>query len=136
MWTLQLLLSINPEHVENILQGTKKYEFRKVRSRHPVDRIVIYSTAPVSMIVGEVEVMDALGGSPEEIWQQTAEHSGISKDFFDTYFRGKSKAIAYRLGEVRKYKRPKHLADVGVTSAPQSFAYLPSPSSIVQSSPY
>jgi predicted transcriptional regulator len=131
----KLLLSINPEHVENILQGTKKYEFRKVGSRRPVDRIVIYSTAPVSMIVGEVEVVDALGGSPAEIWQQTAEHSGISKEFFDSYFKGKSKAIAYRLGEVRKYKRPKHLADVGVSSAPQSFAYLPSCSAVIRSSP-
>ena len=135
-WTLHLLLSINPEHVENILQGTKKYEFRKVGSRHLVDRIVIYSTAPVSMIVGEVEVTDTVGGSPEEVWQQTAEHSGISKEFFDSYFRGRSKAIAYRLGEVHKYARPKPLADVGVTSAPQSFAYLPcNSSSVIRSSP-
>ena len=53
---MKLLLSINPEHVENILRGAKKFEFRKVESRRPVDCIVIYSTAPVSMIVGEVEV--------------------------------------------------------------------------------
>ena len=126
MWTLKLLLSINPEHVENILRGTKKFEFRKVGSRRPVSRIVIYSTAPVSMIVGEVEVTGTVGGSPEEVWQQTAEFSGISKEFFDSYYAGKEKAIAYRLGEVRKYESPKRLADVGVTSAPQSFVYLPS----------
>ena len=126
MWTLKLLLSINPEHVENILRGTKKFEFRKVGSRHPVSRIVIYSTAPVSMIVGEVEVAGTVGGSPEEVWQQTAELSGISKEFFDSYYTGRDKAIAYRLGEVSEYKTPKRLADVGVASAPQSFVYLPS----------
>jgi len=41
-------LSINPEHVENVLRGTKKFELRKVGSRRPVDRIVIYRTAPVA----------------------------------------------------------------------------------------
>jgi predicted transcriptional regulator len=126
MWTLRLLLSINPEHVDNILQGSKKFEFRKVESQRPVDRIVIYSTAPVGMIVGEVEVMETVGGSPEEVWRQTAEFSGISKEFFDRYYRGKEKAIAYRLGEVKRYRSPKRLADVGVSSAPQSFVYLPS----------
>jgi len=79
---------------------------------------VIYSTAPVSMIVGEVEVTGTVGGSPEEVWQQTAELSGISKELFDSYYAGKEKAIAYRLGEVSKYESPKRLADVGVTSAP------------------
>lgn len=66
------------------------------------------------------------GRDPEEVWQQTAELSGISKELFDSYYAGKEKAIAYRLGEVRKYESPKRLADVGVTSAPQSFVYLPS----------
>jgi len=118
-------LPINPEHVENILTGIKKYEFRKVKSRHPVDRIVIYATAPVSMIVGEAEVTATVGGSPEEVWARTADLSGISKEFFDAYFSGKSDAIAYRLGEVTEYERPKHLADIGIASAPQSFVYLP-----------
>ena len=122
---MKLLLSINPEHVDNILRGIKKYEFRKVRSRRLVDRIVIYSTAPVSMIVGEVEVTEILGGSPEEVWARTADLSGISKEFFDAYYRGKGMAFAYRLGEVIRYKRPKHLADMGIASPPQSLAYLP-----------
>lgn len=29
----QMLLSINPEYVESILQGTKLYEYRKFRCR-------------------------------------------------------------------------------------------------------
>jgi predicted transcriptional regulator len=126
MWTLKLLLSINPEHAENILRGTKKFEFRKVGSRRTVSRIVIYSTAPVSMIVGEVEVTGMVGGSPEEVWQQTAKLSGISKEFFDRYYAGRDKAVAYRLGEVNEYESPKRLADFGVASAPQSFIYLSS----------
>lgn len=122
---MRLLLSINPEHVDNIFKGTKKFEFRKVRSRHPVDRIVIYATAPVSMIVGEAEVTDTVGGTPEEVWARTADLSGISKEFFDAYYSGRRAAIAYRLGEVEEYGSPRPLADLGVASAPQSFVYLP-----------
>lgn len=59
-----------------------------------------------------------MGGSPEEVWQRTAELSGISKELFDSYYAGKEKAIAYRLGEVSKYESPKRLADVCVASAP------------------
>lgn len=78
------------------------------------------------MIVGEVEVTETLVGSPEEVWQQTAVLSGISKEFFDSYYAGKKQAVAYRLGEVIEYETPKRLADIGITRAPQSFVYLPS----------
>ena len=122
---MRLLLSINPEHVENILAGNKRYEFRKVASRRTPTRIVIYSTAPVGMVVGEAEVVAVLGGSPAEIWETTAEGSGISKEFFDCYYTGRSKAIAYKLGKVTRYARPKKLADIGVEWPPQSFVYLP-----------
>ena len=39
-----ILLSINPVHVENIMNGTKGYEFRKKACKRPVDKIIIYST--------------------------------------------------------------------------------------------
>ncbi len=39
----QMLLSVNPEHVENILLGKKQYEFRKIRCRPDVDKIIIYA---------------------------------------------------------------------------------------------
>lgn len=123
---MKMLLSINPQHVENILNGTKRYEFRKVRGRHPVSRILIYSTAPVGMIVGEAEVIGTLDGSPDDVWRQTADFSGITKEFFDRYFHGRQKAVAYKLGEVETYVEPKHLGDVGVSSAPQSFVYVAS----------
>lgn len=126
MFALRMLLSINPKHVENILLGTKKYEFRKVESKRPVEKIVIYSTAPVGMVVGEAEVLGTLDGTPEEVWAHTHRHSGITKEFFDSYYEGRNRAIAYELGEVETYERPKRLIDFGVMCAPQSFVYLAS----------
>lgn len=119
-----MLLSINPEHVANILNGEKKYEFRKVRCKEKVDKIIIYSTAPVMRVVGEVDVLDIYEEEPGTLWDITAEHSGISKDFFDEYYKGKKRAVAFKLGKVKKHKTPFTLADFGLNFAPQSFVYL------------
>lgn len=120
----KMLLSINPEHVENIMLGTKRFEFRKVRCRAEIDRIIIYSTAPIQQVVAEAEVKEIYVGSPEEIWKKTSEFAGISKQFFDKYFKGRSKAIAYELGNIIKYDTPKPLSAFGVNNAPQSFVYV------------
>ena len=121
-----MLLSINPQHVENILLGTKKYEFRKVESRRPVEKILIYSTAPVGMVVGEAEVLGTVVGTPDEVWARTHRYSGITREFFDGYYDGRGRAIAYELGEIEAYEHPKRLIDFGVKCAPQSFVYLAS----------
>ena len=55
----KVLMSIKPEFVDAILTGKKKYEYRKVKCKQPIDRIVIYSTSPIMKIVAEVEVIDA-----------------------------------------------------------------------------
>lgn len=120
------LLSINPEHVERILDGTKRFEFRKVRTRREIKSIVIYSTAPVGLVVGEAEVLGVVDGNPDQVWERTAEFSGISREFFDAYYSGRDDAVAYRLGRVKRYRRAKMLSELGVTAAPQSFIYLTS----------
>ena len=51
----KLLMSINPEHVDNILAGTKKFEFRKSKCKEKIDSIIIYSTSPIMRVVAEVE---------------------------------------------------------------------------------
>ena len=120
----KILLSINPEYVEAIFNGSKRYEFRKVRCRKEVDKIIIYSTAPVMKIVGESDVLEILEDKPEAIWKVTANYSGIDKDFFDSYYEGRDRAVAYRLENVKKYREPLELADFGLNFAPQSFIYV------------
>lgn len=120
-----MLLSINPEHVENILQGNKTYEFRKILCKRKVDIIVIYATYPVKLIVGEVEVLDIIEMDKEQLWKLTEKRAGISKDFFDQYYEGRETAVAYKLGKVLKYDIPYSLDKIGVKMAPQSYMYLP-----------
>ena len=120
----QMLLSINPKHVENILLGTKRFEFRKVRCKTEVNKIIIYATAPVMQVVAEAEVTGIIEDDPNRVWSLTAEYAGISKGFYDNYFAGKNKAVAYCIGKVEKYSNPKELSDYGISSAPQSFIYV------------
>lgn len=120
----KMLLSIHPKHVDNILNGKKKFEFRKIRCREEVDKIIIYATSPVMQIVGEADVLEVLEDSPEVIWKMTSQFAGVSKPFYDIYYQGKEKAVAYRLGQVKRYQSPLQLSDFGIRTAPQSFIYV------------
>ena len=48
---MRVLLSIKPEFAEKILNGAKRYEFRKQAFAQPVEAVVLYATKPVGKIV-------------------------------------------------------------------------------------
>ena len=120
----RIVISINPQHVENILSGIKKYEYRKIAAKQDISSIIIYETSPIKRIVAEAEIVEVLMMPPEELWQQTKDYSGITKHFFDKYFAGREVAYAYKLGEIKVYAQPKSLMDYGIKAAPQSFVYI------------
>lgn len=120
----KILISINPEHVENIINGTKKYEYRRVVAKQDISSIIIYETFPIKRIVAEAEIEDVLMLSKEELWDVTKDKSGISKEFYDEYFKEKEIAYAYKLGKVTVYEEPKLLSEYNIKCAPQSFVYL------------
>lgn len=120
----KILISINPEHVQNIINGTKKYEYRKIAARQDISSIIIYETTPIKKIVAEAEIVEVIMLSPEELWAQTKDASGISKQFFDEYFQNREIAYAYKLGKIKVYDEPKTLFEYGIKAAPQSFMYI------------
>lgn len=120
----QIIISINPVHVESIIKGIKKYEYRKVAAKQDISSILIYETTPIKRIVAEAEIIDVLMMEPDELWEITKNESGINKLFFDEYFEGRTVAYAYRLGKIKVYDEPKMLSDYGITAAPQSFVYV------------
>lgn len=109
---MRVLISIKPEFVKKIFSGEKKFEYRKAIFRNPnVDTVVIYATKPCGKVVGEFEINKILCDNPEKIWESTQEFSGITKEFFDQYFRNKEKAYALEITEVIQYKRPLSLKE-------------------------
>lgn len=119
-----ILISINPIYVERILNGTKRYEYRRILAQREVKSLIIYSTWPIKEIVGEVEVLETVEMAPSSLWEKTKKNAGISRNKYREYFRGQNKAYAYVLGQVTKYEVGKRLIDIGIEKAPQSFLYL------------
>lgn len=122
---MKVLLSIKPEFVREIFQGRKKFEYRKnVFAKH-VSQVVVYSTKPEGLIVGEFSVKEILSDTPEKLWEKTAIVSGITKEFFDQYFEGREKGYALRIENPVLYKKPVNPFDAFTSFvAPQSFKYL------------
>lgn len=123
---MRVLLSIKPEYAEKILNGTKRFEYRKALFRNPkVKTVVIYATMPVGKVVGEFKVGGLVKGTPDDLWDRTKEASGISRKFFMTYFDGRDEAHAICVSDPKRYRSPRSLSSVaGTKTAPQSFRYL------------
>lgn len=122
---MKVLLSIKPEYVKKIFDGTKKYEFRKsLFRRNDIKFIVIYASAPIKRVVGEFEIDDILSDDVNAVWEKTKRYSGISKEFYNSYFQKKKVANAIQIGHLTIYKKTRALSYYNLTQAPQSFCYI------------
>ena len=124
---MKILLSIKPEYVERILNGTKKFEYRKkIFKNKNVNTVVIYATKPIGKVVGEFYIRNIIEDNPQTIWNLTNKYSGISKNSFDEYFHNVQEGFAIEIAHFVKYKKELELNEVSIKlkSAPQSFAYI------------
>lgn len=120
----RIVLPIKAEYAKGILFGDKLYEYRRRIPRRPVSQIVIYETAPMSMVVGTVDVRGVLEAEPGELYERTSYGAGISRADYDEYFRGCEKAYAFELGVPVMFDCCQSVERYGLKVAPQSFAYV------------
>ena len=83
----------------------------------------MYASSPVQKVIGEFEIDCIVHEDIERLWEITAKHAGISKDYFNEYFIDKDRGFAIKIKNVRKYEVPQCIVDYKVTP-PQSFLYL------------
>ena len=122
---MRVLLSIKPEYAYKIFKGEKKFEFRKIIFKNPnIKTVVVYASSPVQQVIGEFEIDDIFSLTPANLWEKTKEHSGISEEFFFSYFADRDIAHAIKIKKTRKYKRPLCLRDKFNKTPPQSYMYL------------
>lgn len=123
---MRVLLSIKPEFADLILNGTKKYEYRRVIFQDPrVRSVVIYATLPIGRIVGQFDIKGVISDQPEKVWEKTRTRAGISRASFEAYFFGKKVAHAVAISKVKRYQRPIPLEELAPNAvAPRSFRYL------------
>ena len=119
-----ILISIHPQHVEKIMSGEKRYEYRKLVPSN-IQYMIVYATAPVKQVVALIEVESIIKESPEELWKITKEYSGISRVIFMNYFDNYD--IAYAIKFKTVYKLERHIPLTyfkDIVRAPQSYMYL------------
>ncbi|MDC0826617.1 MULTISPECIES: ASCH domain-containing protein [Lactococcus] len=124
---MKALLSIKPEFVEEIIEGRKKFEYRKkVFKRTDVSSIIVYATKPYGKVVGEFEVGTILEERLDKLWTDTKLVSGITEEFFYDYFKDRDSGYAIQIKEFKEYKKHLDLSefDKNIKVAPQSFCYV------------
>lgn len=123
---MNVLLSIKPKYANTILNGEKKYEFRKVIfKKKNVERVYIYSSSPVKKIVGSFIVGEIIEDHPERIWKKCQNKSGIAKEDFFSYFNGSEKGYAIKIVNLEPMKEPIDPRKIFQDFVPpQSFCYL------------
>ena len=124
---MKALLSIKPEFVEEIIEGRKKFEYRKkVFKRSDISSIVVYATKPYGKVVGEFEIETILEENIDKLWSDTKHLSGISEEFFYEYFKDRDSGFAIQIKRFKEYKKHLELSefDSTIKAAPQSFCYI------------
>jgi predicted transcriptional regulator len=122
---MKVLLSIKPEFANEIFNGKKKYEFRRMIFKNPnINEVIIYASSPVQKVVGEFKIEIIINKNLKELWAETKKHAGITEEYFLKYFEGKSKGYAIKVQDVVEYKKPFKLKEKFGLNPPQSFAYV------------
>lgn len=106
---MNVLLSIKPVFAEKILNGEKRYEFRKTRLSKVGngDRVVLYASSPIQKIVGEFQVGGIIEADPHELWNRFSEFSGIdNKEWFLDYFGENALGYAIEVDDVYRFDAP------------------------------
>lgn len=122
---MKVILSIKPQFAEKIFDGTKKFEFRRSIFKNPdVKNVVVYASAPISKVIGEFEIDEILHQGLEPLWKETEQSSGITKEFYCSYFSGKTAGFALKIKNTKRYKKHYSIKEKYGLFPPQSFAYI------------
>ena len=108
-----LLLSVKPTYAHLIFQGLKSVELRKRISHNIQDHhVLVYVSSPVQHLQGGFRVGNVWQGKPEEIWARVADRSLVSRQEFESYYKGKSIASALEIVDVWEFESPSDLTDL------------------------
>lgn len=118
-----ILLPIHPEYVNLIKLGKKKIEFRKRKFSKTVSKVLVYSTSPISKIIGYFDILGIVKSSPKKLWQDYSTVSGITEENYFKYYSNVQEAIGIKIGDVNLFTNEVDISILN-TVPPQSFKYL------------
>ncbi|KAG6361889.1 hypothetical protein INS49_010118 [Diaporthe citri] len=116
-----IIVSVHPEHAEQITEGNKTHEFRNYRIPQTVGRIWIYITRPICALKYMATISNA-----KEPGQISYGDKGVGNEEFN---EGKGLKFAYELKQVYELNNPVSLARMKengwVEEAPTKYVYVP-----------
>ena len=124
-----ILVSIRPNYASKILNGQKTVELRRKFPEVGAAGALalIYSSSPVSAVVGYARIKFVLKLPVFRIWKEYRIAACISKDEFDTYFTGANYGFVIFLENVKSLRRQLKATDLvqgfGIVP-PQSYRYV------------
>lgn len=101
-----LLLSIHPEHAQNIFDGIKTIELRRVRPRlSKGDQVFVYVSSPTKALVGTFEVECIIEDKPHKLWNKVKAYAAIPNKVFNEYYTNAERGYGIVINEVCQLKK-------------------------------
>jgi predicted transcriptional regulator len=118
-------MPIKPIYADRIVNGEKKFEYRRTMINDNLSHIIIYSSSPIKNIIAIAKVVKVHWGSPYGIWESTKYAAGITRKQYREYFKGAKNACAIELGFIYKLKIEMKPSDIDENlKVPQSYSYV------------
>ena len=126
---MDVILSIKPRFVKEIIAFKKSYDFRRmvfsIKYRDKIDKIYIYSTSPEKKIVGYFKMGNIIELVVEDLWRKYKEHAFMNKEEFFRYFNGKDLGYAIEIKDLVVFDIPKEFDDLFPSFfTPRNFSYV------------
>lgn len=124
-----ILISLEPRHATNILDGVKRVELRRrVLNVKPGTTVWFYAKSPVASVIGRARIERTHHASPKTLWKKFGGVAGISREEFFSYFGGRAKGAALVLADAVRLHRHVSLEELRrpemACHPPQFFARL------------
>lgn len=122
------LISVHPKYVRQILNGSKRVEFRRVWAAQPITHLVLYSTSPEMKVVATLQIKKTIEASIAGLWELAKEYGGgLTRAALREYFSKKPRGYGLVIGSVEALRAPLTLSEaIPGIRPPQSYAYLTS----------
>jgi predicted transcriptional regulator len=100
-----LVISIKPEHANNIVDGKKRVEIRRSFSQKwQNSRVLIYSSSPQKHFVGEAVIGEIHSANPQKVWEIWKDEIGCTKEDYFSYCKGSEKVYAITFSDINKFR--------------------------------
>jgi predicted transcriptional regulator len=118
-----VLMSIKPQYVKAIIDGSKRIEFRKRKFAREIKYILVYETSPSKTIVGYIEIKNIEIWPPDVMWKKYSKIGIITEEDYFSYYGSSEIAIGILIDKFTSFTNPINIEKIKITP-PQSFRYI------------